>query len=116
MHLKGEGEYKLDVMKQIEVTESYLGLDQHVIGCQNDEPFENCTTRHYMDHLMAECGCIPPNLSVFKKVILFPLFYRYYIYYISLKIFSILRAKKLHLIVSKKSNHNFTLASTLALV
>ena len=35
--LIGEGEYNLDTLKEIEVTESYLGLDQYVRECQEKE-------------------------------------------------------------------------------
>ena len=55
----GEGEYNLNNLKEIEVTDSYLGLDQDVRGCQNDEPLHNCTTRQYLDTLLKECGCTP---------------------------------------------------------
>ena len=55
----GEGEYNLDVLKEIRVTDSYLGLDQEDRGCQNDEPLQNCTTRQYHDTVLEECGCLP---------------------------------------------------------
>ena len=55
----GEGEYNLNVLKDIKVTESFLGLDKDVRGCQNDEPYDNCTTRHYLDTILNNCGCLP---------------------------------------------------------
>ena len=60
----GDGEYHLDAMKKIETTESYLGLDQDVRGCQNEEPFDNCTTRLYIDTLMEQCGCLPFSIRL----------------------------------------------------
>ena len=60
--LIGEGEYNLNVLKEIEVTDSYLGLDQDVKECQNEEPFQNCTTRHYIDTIFGNCGCLPVNI------------------------------------------------------
>ena len=41
--LVGEGEYNLNVLTDIKVTESYLGLDQNIRKCQNQEPYDNCT-------------------------------------------------------------------------
>ena len=64
----GEGEYNLDVLKEIRATESYLGLDQDTRECQNEEPFDNCTTRHYIDNIMNKCGCLPLNLKLTEKV------------------------------------------------
>ena len=42
--LIGEGEYNLNALKEIRVTDSYLGLDQDDTQCQDKEPFDNCTT------------------------------------------------------------------------
>ena len=35
--LTGEGEYNLNVLKEIRVTESYLGLDQNIRGCHDEK-------------------------------------------------------------------------------
>ena len=68
----GEGEYNLDVMKEIKVTESYLGLDKNVRECQDVEPFFNCTTRYYLDALLNQCGCLPLHLkATYHKVCLY---------------------------------------------
>ena len=68
VQLIGEGDYNLNVVKDIAVTESYNGLPQSVRGCQNQEPFENCTSRIYFDSLMAKCGCLPFNMLLAEKV------------------------------------------------
>ena len=59
MELIGEGQYNLNVMKEIKITDSYLGLTQDITECQNIEPFQNCTTRHYVDTYTKKCGCLP---------------------------------------------------------
>ena len=64
----GEGKYNLNALKEIDVTESYLGLDQDVRGCQNKESFHNCTTRKYIDTLRDKCGCIPLNIRLSDMV------------------------------------------------
>ena len=66
--LIGEGEYNINDLKQIKVTDSYLGLDVDVIKCQNGAPLYNCTTNHYLHALIGQCGCLPFNLRVSNKV------------------------------------------------
>ena len=61
--LLGEGEYNLNDLKEIMVTDSYLDLDQDIRGCQNLEPLYNCTTRQYMNTIMDKCGCLPVNTN-----------------------------------------------------
>ena len=68
--LIGEGEYNLNVLKEIKVTESFVGLDQEVTKCQSKESFDNCTTRTYMEVMMAQCRCLPLNVRVSSEVIL----------------------------------------------
>ena len=40
LKLVGEGKYNLNAVKEIKVTDSYLGLDMKDKGCQNEEPQE----------------------------------------------------------------------------
>ena len=35
--MHGEGEYNLNVLKEIQVTDSYLGLDQETRGCNHEK-------------------------------------------------------------------------------
>ena len=64
--LIGEGEYNLDDLKEIRVTESYLGLDQDKRECQNKESFYNCTSRLFKKTFIEKCGCLPINLQTEK--------------------------------------------------
>ena len=59
--LIGEGEYK-NTLKDIVVTDSYLGLDMDVRNCQHEEPYVNCTTKKYLETFLGQCGCLPPTL------------------------------------------------------
>ena len=56
VNLIGEGEYNLNALKEIKVTDSYLGMrmDQDIKDCQNKEPFFNCTTRKYINTFLGE--------------------------------------------------------------
>ena len=60
----GEGEYNLDDLIDIQVSDSYLGLDQDVIKCQNEGSLHDCSTRHYIDTVLRQCGCLPLNLRL----------------------------------------------------
>ena len=66
--LIGEGDYNLNVLKEVEVTDSYLGLDLDIRKCQNEEPFDNCTTRQYINTIIQECGCLPLNMILSNEV------------------------------------------------
>ena len=70
MKFVGEGEYNLNVLKEISVTDSYLGLDQEDRHCQNKEPHGNCTTRQYRKTYLQKCGCVPLNIRLFNEVCL----------------------------------------------
>ena len=68
--LIGQGEYNLNELKEVMVTDSYIGLDQAVRKCQNNEPFFNCTTKNYINSILDQCGCLPLNLNIkFKEVV-----------------------------------------------
>ena len=71
--LIGLGEYNLDALTHIEVTESYLGLDQEVRECQNKEALFNCTTRFYLDEILQKCGCLPLNIKLSTQKVHFSL-------------------------------------------
>ena len=60
----------MNVLKKIEVTDSYLGLDQHIRRCQIEETLFDCSTREYIDTVLGECGCLPLNVNMFNTVTL----------------------------------------------
>ena len=68
MSLIGEGEYNLDSTKEIQATDSFLGMDVDIIECQNTEPLNNCSTRKYIDSLLGQCGCLPLNIRLSNEV------------------------------------------------
>ena len=66
--LKGEGEYNINVLTKIDITDSYYGLDEDIRECQNEEPQDNCTTRLYVTTILNKCGCLPLNMRLSDKV------------------------------------------------
>ena len=69
MGLFGEGQFNLHSMKEIAVTESFMGLDIDTRKCQNVETYDDCKTRLYIEHLRQECGCLPLSLRLSEEVI-----------------------------------------------
>ena len=55
-------------MKEIEVTNEFLSLDEKDIGCQNDETINDCETREYVDVLMSQCKCLPFSIRQSDEV------------------------------------------------
>ena len=68
MGLFGEGQYNLKNIKEISVTEQFMGLDKETRKCQNIETYDNCKTRLYIEKLKQECGCLPLSLRFSEKV------------------------------------------------
>ena len=62
--LSGEGEYNLNILKEIKATESFLSLDQNKKNCQNVEPYDECTTRQLSNQIKEKCGCLPLSIGV----------------------------------------------------
>ena len=60
--LIGEGEYNINALTEIKVTESFLGLGKDVIECQNIESLYDCSNRKYIDTILGQCGCLPFNM------------------------------------------------------
>ena len=60
--LQGEGEYNLNSLKEIKITNSFTELDKEVKMCQNyksNDTYDSCTTRYFMDQMMQKCECLP---------------------------------------------------------
>ena len=66
--LIGEGEYNLNALKEVKATDSFLGLDQEVRGCQNEVSLHNCSTRKHINTLIKQCGCLPFNIRLSDEV------------------------------------------------
>ena len=66
----GEGEYNLNMLEEIRVTDSYLGLDQKVRGCQNGkEDYQTCLTNQLIEKTREKCECVPLSICLYEQVI-----------------------------------------------
>ena len=68
MGLFGEGQYNLHSMKEISVTDSFMGLHRDTRKCQNIEEYDQCRTRLYLENLRQKCGCIPLSIKLSEEV------------------------------------------------
>ena len=64
----GEGKYNLNVLKEIKVTESFLGLGQDETKCQINEDLDKCRTRHRLDNISSKYGCLPARIWTSNNV------------------------------------------------
>ena len=58
-----EGDYNLNVLKEVIATDSFLGMDENKRECQNKESQLTCSTKNYLDTLRRECNRIPFNIK-----------------------------------------------------
>ena len=65
---EGEGLYNLNMVKKIEVSDSFMGLSMDTRGCQNKEKLGECKTNYYIETLLKQCNCLPFNIRVEEKV------------------------------------------------
>ena len=71
VQLIGEGIYNLNELKQINVTKSFLGMNQNKRGCQNEESLGSCRTRWYRNTMLDKCGCLPFSIRTSNQVACF---------------------------------------------
>ena len=63
-----EGQYNLNNLKEISVTESFMGLDIKTRNCQSIDKYNECKTMLHLDNLRDECGCLPLSLRLSEEV------------------------------------------------
>ena len=64
--LVGEGQYNLNVLKEIEATESFIKMET---GCKKEkEPVFDCITKKYKAACSKTCGCLPLRIGFDKTV------------------------------------------------
>ena len=63
-----EGQYNLNNLKEISVTDSFMGLDEATRNCQEIETYDDCKTWLHVDNLRKKCGCLPLSLKLSDKV------------------------------------------------
>ena len=62
LFLDARGEYNLNAVKEVQITDSFTTLDLNDRKCQDRDKYEDCTTKVYEDVIMNLCRCLPFNL------------------------------------------------------
>ena len=63
-----EGQYNLNNLKKISVSDSFMGLDNIYRNCTTIETYEDCKSGLHIQVLRKECGCLPLSLRLSGKV------------------------------------------------
>ena len=61
-------EFNLNNVKEIKVSDEFLGLNMDITGCQNDRSLTDCKTEQYLTALRTQCKCLPLSVSSTEKV------------------------------------------------
>ena len=59
----GDGNYPLSSVKEIKVTDTFLGLEQRFRKCQTKESLGECTSALLLNKSIEMCGCVPFGLK-----------------------------------------------------
>ena len=57
--LFGEGNYALTAIKEIDMTEAFMNLDEETRNCQNVETYQECQAKEYIKMGLEKCNCTP---------------------------------------------------------
>ena len=68
MEIFEEGQYNLNNLKEITVTDSFMVFDRKTKNCQDLEAYDDCKTKFYVGNLRQECRCLPFALRLSEKV------------------------------------------------
>ena len=60
--LSGGGHYGLTDIKDVRVSQEFVGLGEAVTHCQTKEAGADCLTRKHQETVLATCGCAPFSL------------------------------------------------------
>ena len=63
-----EGQFNLNNLKEIYVTDSFMELDITARECQKNDIYGDCKTGLHIKNLRQECGCLPLSLRLSDKV------------------------------------------------
>ena len=69
MKLFGEGNYALSAIKEVDVTDAFLGLDEEDKLCQNVETFLECQANEFIKIGLEKCNCTPYEIRDFSKTV-----------------------------------------------
>ena len=60
--LTGGGHFSLSGVKEVAVSEEFLGLGEETTGCQTEQSRADCLTGKYLARALNTCHCAPLNI------------------------------------------------------
>ena len=60
--LSGEGHFSLSGVKEVKVTEDFVGLGEEITRCQTVQSRADCLTGKYLARALNSCHCAPLNI------------------------------------------------------
>ena len=60
--LGGEGHFSLSGVKEVKVTEDFVGLGEEITRCQTGQSRADCLTEKYLARALSTCHCAPVNI------------------------------------------------------
>ena len=65
LKLFGEGNYAITDIKEVKVTEEFLGPDGVTRGCHRNSELDHCGIKTFLEKAKLHCGCITNSLRRF---------------------------------------------------
>ena len=65
--LQADRYYRLYVVKEVTVTDSFLTLPVKTKKCQKEQTFDECTTQRYIENLKMKCNCLPLHMGLSQE-------------------------------------------------
>ena len=56
------------MFKEIQVSQSFLGIDENDRRCQSRELYDECIQHAYVDRIRKFCGCLPLSIKLNTNV------------------------------------------------
>ena len=60
--LSGEGHFSLSGVKEVKVTEDFVGLGEEITHCQTGQFRADCLTEKHLARALETCHCAPLNI------------------------------------------------------
>ena len=70
VELVGDYMFNLNVLKEVNVTEDFLELNEEHRGCSKTEKMD-CITEGFKENILEECGCLPFKLRPSQSFVSF---------------------------------------------
>ena len=62
LQMSGGGHYRLTEVKDVRVSQEFVGLGEAVTQCQTKEAGADCFTRKHQENVLETCSCFPFSL------------------------------------------------------